>query len=194
MLMRKVFLRILMVLGLGLSWVAFSDMALAEPYGPFLSRLLAQGSAQNLFQPAVEQRLVALVNDYRHTKGLVALADDAGLKGAARGHAADMALHNFMGHRATSGHDFDSRMHALRPGVMVLPAMGENAATMHPALGGAEAVAQQLFKAWLSSPPHVHTMLSRDYIRVASGVAVYGGKAYADQIFIGPAVQTNLPH
>jgi uncharacterized protein YkwD len=142
----------------------------------------------------VEQRLLALVNGYRHAHGLAALTDDAGLKGAARGHAADMALHNFLGHSATSGQDFDSRMHALRPGVMVLPAMGENAATMHPASSGEEAVAQQLFKAWLSSPPHLHTMLSRDYLKVATGVAVYNGKAYADQIFAGPAVQTNLPH
>jgi len=183
-----------MVLALGPCFVAFSGIAFAEPYVPFLSRILAQGSAQGLFQPAVEQRLLALVNDYRHMHGLVALAEDAGLKGAARGHAADMALHNFLGHSATTGHDFDSRMHALRPGVMVLPAMGENAATTRPALGGADAVAQQLFKAWLSSPPHLHTMLSRDYIHVATGVAVYGGKAYADQIFVGPAVQTNLPH
>ena len=190
--MRKVFLSILMVQALGLGLVASSDTALAEPYLPFLSRLLAQGSAQGLFQPAVEQRLLALVNGYRHTHGLAALADDAGLKGAARGHAADMALHNFLGHSATSGHDFDSRMHALRPGVMVLPAMGENAATMHPAAGGAEVVAQQLFKAWLSSPPHLHTILSRDYLKVATGVAVFGGKAYADQIFLGPTVQTNL--
>ena len=181
-----------MVLALGLSFAALSGPALAEPYAPFLSRLLAQGNAQNLFQPAVEQQLVVLVNGLRRTHGLIALADDAGLKGAARGHAADMALHNFLGHSATSGHDFDSRMHALRPGVMVLPAMGENAATMHPATGGAQAVAQQLFQAWLSSPPHLHTMLSRDFIRVATGVAIFGGKAYADQIFVGPQVQTNL--
>ena len=190
--MRKVFLRILTVLGLGLSFAASYDTAIAESYAPFLSRLLAQGNAQNLFQPAVEQQLLGLVNGFRRSHGLIALADDASLKGAARGHAVDMALHNFLGHSATSGHDFDSRMHALRPGVMVLPAMGENAATMHLATGGVQAVAQQLFQAWLSSPPHLHTMLSRDYIRVATGVAVYGGKAYADQIFVGPQVQTNL--
>jgi uncharacterized protein YkwD len=185
--MGKTFLRFLVAVAA----LAGSGSAQAEQYAALLSRLLAQGQAQNMFQPTVEARLQALLNAYRVAHGKPPLADDAALKSAARGHAADMALHNFMGHTASSGHDFDSRMHALRPGVMVLPAMGENAA-MRPAGGAADALAQQLFQAWLNSPPHLHTLMSRDYLRVATGVAVFGGKAYADEIFVGPEVHTNM--
>ncbi len=185
--MSKTFLRFLVAVAA----LAGSGAAQAEQYAALLSRLLAQGQAQNMFQPTVEARLQALLNAYRVAHGKPPLADDAALKSAARGHAADMALHNFMGHTASSGHDFDSRMHALRPGVMVLPAMGENAA-MRSAGGAADVLAQQLFQAWLNSPPHLHTLMSRDYLRVATGVAVFGGKAYADEIFVGPEVHTNM--
>ena len=75
---------------------------------------------------------------------------------------------------------------------MVLPSMGENAAMVSARGGDPAVLAQQLFQAWLASPPHLHTLLSRDYMKVATGVAIAGGKAYADQIFIGPEVQTNL--
>lgn len=185
--MGKTFLRFLVAGAV----IAVPGAARAEQYAVLLSRLLAQGQAQKLFQPAVEVKLQALLNAYRVAHGKAPLADDAALKSAARGHAVDMALHNFMGHTASSGHDFDSRMHALRPGVMVLPAMGENAA-MRSSGGAADALAQQLFQAWLNSPPHLHTLISRDYLKVATGVAVYNGRAYADEIFVGPEVRTNM--
>jgi uncharacterized protein YkwD len=175
-------------------WLIIIDLSIpsvAEPYQALMQRLLAQGQAQALFQPAIENRLAQLVNGYRRGRGLNVLVEAPKMKGAARAHAADMALHNRLGHVASSGHDFDSRMHALRPGQMILPALGENAAMMSGALNP-ELEAQQLFKSWLASPPHLHTLSSRDYVGFATGVAVVGGRVFADQIFIGPEVQSNM--
>jgi uncharacterized protein YkwD len=164
----------------------------AETYVGFVNRMTAVGSSQHAFQPAIEQQLFGLLNAFRRSKGLSTLGSAPGLQAAARAHALDMAQHNFMGHTASTGHNFDSRMHALRGGAMVLPSMGENAAMMYPPNGGAAAVARKLFQEWIASPPHYHTLVSRDYLRVATGVAIVNGKAYADQIFIGPEVVTNM--
>ncbi|MDE2383750.1 MAG: hypothetical protein KGO53_03960 [Alphaproteobacteria bacterium] len=166
--------------------------AAAEQYVGFVSRMVAQGTAQHLFRADVETRLLALLNAYRQAKGLKALAADPALAAAARAHAADMALHGFLGHVASTGHDFDSRMHALRGGALVLPSMGENAAEVPRPSEDPAVLAQSLFQTWLASAPHLHTMVSRDYLKVATGVAIVNGKAYADQIFIGPEVQTNM--
>ncbi len=160
----------------------------AETYVAFVQRMTAASESQHLSQPAIEQQLLELENAYRRSKGLNQLAPDAALRAAARAHALDMAQHHFMGHTASTGHDFDSRMHALRNGAMVLPPMGENAAMV----SGTEGAAQKLFREWLASPPHQHTMVSRDYLRLATGVVIWNGKTYADQIFVGPEVQSNF--
>jgi len=167
-------------------------LARAETYVSFVNRMAATGAAQHAFQPAIEQHLSSLLNAFRRSKGLSLLGTAPDLQKAARAHALDMAQHHFMGHTASTGHDFDSRMRALRSGAMVLPAMGENAAMMAPANGSAAAVAQKLFQEWIASPPHYHTLVSRDYLRVATGAVIVDGKAYADQIFIGPEVVTNM--
>jgi len=189
--MNRIHLKTLFIWALAFAALAPAQMARAEQYAQLMSRMLAQGDAQHLFQPAIEKRLFDMVNAYRRSHGANILADDPAMKGAARAHAADMALHNFLGHVASSGHDFDSRMHALRPGVMVLPTMAENAAGMHRP-SSAEFVAQQLFSAWLASAPHLHTLLSRDYLKVATGVTIIDDRAYADQIFTGPQAETNM--
>jgi uncharacterized protein YkwD len=189
--MRRTHLKTLFILIVGIWVLALPNRAFAEQYVQLMHRMLAQGDAQHLFQPAIEKRLFDMVNAYRRSHGANILAEDPAMKDAARAHAADMALHNFLGHVASSGHDFDSRMHALRPGVMVLPTMGENAAGMHRP-SSAEFVAQQLFSAWLASAPHLHTLLSRDYLKVATGVTIIDDRAYADQIFTGPQAVTNL--
>ena len=160
----------------------------AESYVGFVQRMAAESESQHLAQPSIEQQLLELENGYRRSKGLNALAFDPALRAAARAHALDMAQHHFMGHVASTGHDFDSRMHALHNGAMILPAMGENAAMV----SGTEAAARKLFKEWLASPPHQHTMVSRDYLRLATGVVVWNGQTYADQIFVGPEVQSNF--
>ena len=161
-----------------------------ETYRQLVARLITAG--HNAERPDVEQQLYDLANQYRMSKGLRALSINQSVQAASLAHAMDMMQHNYMGHVASSGHDFDSRMRALRDGAMILPSMGENAARLsHTDLKDPNS-AQRIFQQWLNSPPHRHALLSRDYTSVATGVVAQGDKIYADQIFVGPEVVTNM--
>lgn len=158
-----------------------------ETYHELVVRL--SGVGQQIELAEVEQQLFQLANQFRQSNGLPALARDQAVHAAALAHATDMLLHNYMGHNASTGQDFDGRMRALRDGALVLPSMGENAARLSHADAGP---AQKLFHQWVNSPPHRHTLLSRDYLKLATGVVSQNGQIYADQIFIGPEVVTNM--
>ena len=147
--------------------------------------------AQAHFEPQIEQMLLVRVNAYRRSRGVTGLEPETDMAFAARAHAADMAASKRMGHMASNGMDFDSRMRSLHNGALVLPSMAENAAVA-PAHGDANQIAEALFGAWLHSEGHRQTMVSRDYLKVSTGVTIASGKAYADQIFSGPTVSTNM--
>jgi uncharacterized protein YkwD len=104
----------------------------------------------------------------------------------------DMLLNNFMGHVSSTGHDFDSRMRALNAGALILPGMAENAARVTQTGKVDSAVATKLFEQWVKSPAHRKTLLSLDYLSVATGVVAKDGQVYADQIFTGPRSITNM--
>ena len=161
--------------------------AFAETYVGLVSRLVAQGH----FEPQIEQLLLAKLNAYRRSRGVAALVPETDMAFAARAHAADIASQKRLGHVASNGMEFDSRMRALHNGAMVLPAMAENAAVA-PAKGDANQIADVLFSAWLHSEGHRLTMVSRSYIKVSTGVTIVDGKAYADEIFTGPTATTNM--
>ena len=186
-LLNKFYARRLVVLWFFVIAIGFGTDAFAETYMGLVSRLVAQGH----FEPQIEQLLLSKVNTYRRSRGVAALASETDMAFAARAHAADMATQKRLGHVASNGMEFDSRMRALHNGAMVLPAMAENAAVA-PARGDANQIADLLFSAWLHSEGHRRTMVSRDYLKVSTGVTIVDGKAYADQIFTGPTVTTNL--
>lgn len=164
-----------------------------ETYTAFAARMVAQAQSEHDVRADLEAELVQLANRYRASKHLPILRVDNANQAAARAHAMDMMLGNFMGHVASTGHDFDSRMRALRGGgMMVLPAMAENAARVSKPGLVDNVMAAGLFQQWVKSPPHRHALLSRDYVAVATGVVSKGGVLYADQIFVGPQVQTNM--
>jgi uncharacterized protein YkwD len=180
---------------IALCWVVLSfstTIGVArETYTAFAARLVAQAQSENDLRPDLEAELTRLANAFRKSKGLPALKTDSTAQSAARAHAMDMMLNNFMGHVASTGHDFDSRMRALNGGAMILPSMAENAAHVSKPGDVNKAMAASLFQQWVISPPHRKTLLSRDYVKLATGVVSKGGRLYADQIFTGPQVQTN---
>ena len=181
------YVRHLVVVGFLAVVLGTGTQVYAESYVGLVSRLVAQGR----FEPQIEQLLFAKVNAYRRSRGVAALAQETNMAFAARAHAADMAASKRMGHVASNGMEFDSRMRALHNGALVLPSMAENAAVA-PARGDANQIAEALFGAWLHSEGHRQTMVSRDYLKVSTGVSIADGKAYADQIFTGPMVSTNM--
>jgi uncharacterized protein YkwD len=184
------------IFSIAICWVALSFSTMngvaRETYTAFAARLVAQAQSANELRPDLEAELTRLANAFRKSKGLPALKTDSAAQSAARAHAMDMMLNNFMGHVASTGHDFDSRMRALHGGAMILPAMAENAARVSKPGAVNAAMAASLFQQWVKSPSHRKTLLSRDYVKVATGVVSKGGRLYADQIFTGPQVQTNM--
>ena len=163
-----------------------------ETYVQLANRLVATAEAQSSLAPGIEAALLRLVNAHRLAIGRKALSDAPDLQLAARAQAADLLGQGRVGHVSSGGHDFDSRMRALRGGALVLPAMAENAARASKADGDDDALARRLVAQWLASPPHKQELESADYIAVATGVVHSNGQVYADQIFVGAEVQTNM--
>ncbi len=180
----------------GLSWVLLgflgAEAMARETYAAFVARMAAKAVSENDVRVDLEAQLLAFANQYRSAKGLKRLANDDVALPAARAHAMDMMVGKFMGHVASTGHDFDSRMRALKPGVLMLPQMAENAARVSRPGDVDAAMAAGLFQQWVKSTSHRHTLLSRDYVKVATGVVSRGGVLYADMIFTGPEAKTNM--
>lgn len=167
--------------------------AARETYAAFVKRMNAGLPDGAVFREDLEGELRAAANAYRGSKGLKSLAAAGDkLVAAARAHAADMMLNDFVGHTSSSGAGFESRMRALHPGVMMLPRMAENAARERSKGPPDSAKAQRLFQQWVKSSAHAKTMRSRDYVAVATGVVEKDGKLFAVQIFSGPALKTNM--
>lgn len=168
------------------------SVAARETYAAFASRITAQATAAGSVRPDLEAELFRLANAYRLSQGASALVLDPETQNAARAHAMDMMLHHFTGHVSSTGHDFDSRMRALKNGAMVLPQMGENAARVIRKGEVDRARVNELFQLWVKSAGHRHNLLDRNYLKMATGVVVNGNQLFADQIFTGPSVTTNI--
>jgi uncharacterized protein YkwD len=153
---------------------------------------IALGSLENLPADArIREDLEAVIagqaNAYRRSKGVASLQASSKLRDAARAQAIDMMLNGYVGHKASSGHEFDSRMRAfLGSPVMMMPRMAENAAR-DTQKGEADAgKAGRLFQQWVESRPHRKTLLNSGYKFVSTGVVQRGNKIWAVQIFFAP--------
>ena len=171
----------LVVTCLGLMWGLAP--ALAGTYQDYALSLTRNLPGDAKFRPDLEANLADLANAYRASKGKDALAASDLFLTAARAHAADMMLNNFMGHTASTGHNFDSRMRVFAGDITRFPAMGENAARQSQKTPVNAAKAQSLFQQWVKSGSHRRTLVSRDYGFVSTGVVQRGTTIWAVQIF-----------
>lgn len=153
---------------------------------------IAIGSLKNLPADAhiredLEASIAGQANAYRQSKGIASLQTSSRLRDAARAQAVDMMLSGNVGHRSSSGHEFDSRMRAfLGSSMMMMPRMAENAAR-DTQKGEADAgKARRLFQQWVDSRPHRKTLLNSGYKFVSTGVVQRGNKIWAVQIFFAP--------
>lgn len=164
-----------------------------ETYAAFMARVNASLPEGASFRPDLENVLLAAANAYRAEKGAKGLREGAPeLIAAARAHAADMMMNDFVGHTSSTGAGFEGRMRTVYPGVMMLPRMAENAARERSKGPPDAAKAQKLFQQWVHSSSHASTLRSRDYLTVATGVVEKDGKLFAVQIFKGPELKTNM--
>jgi uncharacterized protein YkwD len=156
---------------------------------------IARSSLKNLPADAriredLEASIAGQANAYRQAKGIASLQASPRLLDAARAQAVDMMLNGYVGHKSSSGHEFDSRMRAfLGSSIMMMPRMAENAAR-DTQKGEADAgKARRLFQQWVESRPHRKTLLNSGYKFVSTGVVQRGNKIWAVQIFFAPLPQ-----
>jgi uncharacterized protein YkwD len=165
---------------------------MAGPYLDFATSVTAHPPAGSMFRPDLEDELLRLANAYRSEKGKKPLQAGDFFVTAARAHAADMMLNNFMGHRASTGHDFSSRMAVFAGDVTRFPSLGENAARDTRKTPVDRAKARALFQQWVDSPSHRKALVSRSYQFVSTGVIQRGTSIWAVQIFYATPRQKGL--
>jgi uncharacterized protein YkwD len=157
--------------------------AVAASYGEYARSLVQNLPGDAQFRPDLEALLADYANRYRATENRPPLKAAPDFQLAARAHAVDMMLHNFMGHSASTGQDFAGRMRAMAGDITRFPGLGENAARESQKTPVDRAKARHLFQEWIDSIPHRRTMLSRDYAYVSTGVVQRGNVIWAVQIF-----------
>ncbi len=158
-------------------------LAHAAPYRTFAASLVAKPPEGTQFRPDLEALLVGHANSYRAQQGKEPLTPSDLFLVPARAHAVDMMINNFLGHNASTGHNFDSRMRTFVDDITKFPAMAENAARDSQKTPVGPAKAKALFQQWVHSRPHRKALVSRDYAFVSTAVVQRGNKIWAVQIF-----------
>jgi uncharacterized protein YkwD len=165
----------------------------AEGYRAFAERIVAQPPQGAQVAEDIERAILQSLNSYRASKGRKPLKRaSADLVLAARAQAFDLMQTNSMGHGASTGHSFESRMRAMLGKAMFLPAMAENAARDRRKDVGNAGKAQGLMTQWIKSPGHRKNLTNLSYVAVAIGAVKRGDEVYAVQIFVGPETKTNM--
>jgi uncharacterized protein YkwD len=152
---------------------------------------IARGMLKNLpgdahIRDDLETELFMQANAYRATRGVGALKPSELMQEAARAQAVDMMLNNFVGHRSSSGYEFDSRMRYFLGNPAQIPQMGENAARETQKGEADIGKADRLFQQWVHSAPHRKSLINGGYKFVSTGVVQRGNKIWAVQIFFAP--------
>jgi uncharacterized protein YkwD len=115
--------------------------------------------------PALEENVLAAINDLRQEHGLVALRLNAQLASTARAHSLSMAEHGFFRHASFSGSPFWKRVGQKYPVRKVrLWTVGENLVWASPGLN-----AGQVLRMWLASPPHRRNLLTATWREIGLG-------------------------
>jgi uncharacterized protein YkwD len=168
-------------------------VAARETYTQFATRITAHPPEGAEVRPDLEALILRATNAYRAQKKYPALKPITGnVRIAARAHAIDLLATAGMGHVASTGHNFESRIRAFNAGQMVLTPMAENAARLRKSDLSDTEMAQALVQQWVKSPGHRKNLISRDYVDIAIGVVKRGDDVYAVQIFSGPKVKSNM--
>ncbi len=160
-----------------------TPMGVAAGYKDFAASLVRALPEGTQFRPDLEAILANYTNAYRAQQGRKPLAPSDRFLVPARAHAVDMMVNNFLGHKASTGHDFDSRMRIFVDDITKFPAMAENAARDSQNTPVGPAKARAVLQQWIESPPHRKALASRDYAFVSTAVVQRGNKIWAVQIF-----------
>ena len=166
-----------------LGLLAAANVAEAAGYKGFAASIVRDLPGEARFRPDLEVLLAGYANAYRTQQGREPLIADDRFLAPARAHAADMMINNFLGHTASTGHNFDSRMRVFVDDITRFPNMAENAARDSQKTAVGPAKARAVLQQWINSPPHRKALVSRDYAFFSTAVVQRGTKIWAVQIF-----------
>lgn len=181
-----VILSVFLVLGLTLV------PATAASYRDYADKLNANPPKGAVYRPDLEDRLTTLANAYRAKEGKDPLTADPMFLELARAHAADMMLNGFMGHKASTGHQFSSRVTAYVGDVSRLPSIGENAARETQKTEVNDTKLRSLFTQWVKSRSHRKNLVNRSFQFVSTGVIQRGNSIWAVQVFFATPREKGL--
>ena len=144
----------------------------ASPAGATLSRPEATLSA-------LEQGVLADINNLRRQHGLAPLRLSVSLSAAARQHSSEMAVRGYFSHNSANGASFDKRIARYYPiGGRRYWSVGENLLWSSPDVNAGGAL-----EMWWNSPEHRKNMLTARWreiglsaVHVASAPGTYGGR------------------
>ena len=119
---------------------------------------------------SAQDDLIALVNSYRASNGLQAVASDAALTAAAAWMAGNMAARNYIGHVSSDGRSPTQRMSAF----------GYPATSMYTGedLGAGYGTAGAVFAGWQGSAAHNAVLLNPNYNAIGIGLVYEPSSTY----------------
>ncbi len=165
---------------------------IAGPYRDFAERLNESPPNGTAFRPDLEDLLADLANSYRAEEDKELLTPDPMLRELARAHAADMMINDFVGHKASTGHDFSSRVSAFVGDASRFPSIGENAARDTQKTPVDAKKARALFAQWIKSRSHRKNLVNRSFRFVSTGVIQRGNSIWAVQVFFATPREKGL--
>jgi uncharacterized protein YkwD len=129
--------------------------------------------------PALEEEMLAAINEYRQAHGLSALRLNAELAATARQHSLSMAEKGYFDHASLTGSPFWKRIEGKYSKRATRWFVGENLVWGSPDLTAGEALTM-----WLESPAHRKNLLMAAWREIGLGAVhslsapgVYGGLA-----------------
>jgi uncharacterized protein YkwD len=142
--------------------------------GLLASSALATSSSSPRSLPTLNHRVLAAINKYRRSHGLVALRDSAALDRAALAHSLEMGRRGYFAHDSADGQAFWRRIQHYYRSVSV----GENLLWAAPTVSAGRAM-----QLWIASPPHLENLKTAKWrelgvsaVTVANASGIYGGQ------------------
>ena len=147
--------------------------------GLLASSALATSSSSAKALTTLNREVLAAINTFRTSNGLVALRESKGLDQAALAHSREMGLRGYFGHNSADGSPFWKRVeHYYRPQGYSNWAVGENLLWVSPAVSAARAMAL-----WIASPGHLRNLRTAKWrdvgvsaVSVLAAGGVFGGQ------------------
>ena len=131
----------------------------------------AASASWGTLKPSWERKVVALVNDHRHSLGLKSLKISRTLRRSARWKSRNMARFDYLEHVDPSGRSPFERM--LDCGFKGGHVLGEN-------IAGGQHSPKDVVRAWLESEEHRRNIEDPDFSKIGVGAAVRRGSHYGD--------------